>query len=90
MKVSEILEKMDAFTDEEAKRFLGGMWRKVSQISRQSLSSFENQWDGSKTWEEFKKARNKVVRECVECEILINDIKENIGQEVFTLETDIV
>ena len=89
MKVKEILEKMDSFTDDEAKRFLGGLWSKVSEISKQSFLNFQNEWDGSKTFEEFKKARNKVLKSRIECEILINDVKENLGQEVFTLETEI-
>lgn len=89
MKISEILEKMDNFTDEERVKYLKELWKKVSPISKQTLLNFENGWDGSKTFEEFKKAQNKVIRECIQMEIMINDFKEKENIEVFTMETEI-
>ncbi len=90
MKVSEILEKMDGFTGKERKKYLGGIFKKVSPISNATLKQFENEWDGSKTFEEFKVAQNKVVRECIQMEIMINDVKEKENMEVFTMDTEIV
>lgn len=89
MKISEILENMDSFTDAERTKYLGGMFKKISNISKASLSEFQRTWDGSKSFEEFKIAQNKVVRDCIGCEILINDVKEKEGLEIFTLETEI-
>ena len=90
MKIAEILEKMDDFTDDEREKYLGGIFKKVSRISSATLRNFENGWDGSKSFEEFKVAQNKVVRDCVQMEIMINDVKEEEGLEVFTMDTEIV
>jgi len=87
MKISEILKNMDNFSDDERAKYIGGLWKKVTPISKQTLINFQNNWDGSKSFEEFKKAQNKVIKECIQMEILINDVKEKENMEVFTMET---
>ena len=89
MKISEILEKLDDFTDDERQKYLGGMWKKVSRLSKGTLLNFQNEWDGGKPFDEFKKAQNKVIRDCIKMEIMINDVKEKENMEVFTMETEI-
>lgn len=89
MKVSEIMEKMDGFTDEEITKYLGGLWKKVSPISQATLNQFQAGWGGRKSFEEFKVEQNKVIKECIQMEILINDVKEQAGVEVFTMDTEI-
>jgi len=90
MKILEILDKIDNFNDNEREQYLGGMWEKVSHLSKQTLINFQNEWDGSRSFDEFKKAQNKIIRECIKLEILINDAKEKQGLEIFTMETEIV
>ena len=89
MKISEILNNLDNFNDDEREKYLGGMWKKVSPISKQTLINFQNEWDGGKSFDEFKKAQNKVIKDCIQMEIMINDVKEKEGMEVFTMETEI-
>ena len=89
MKISEILEKMEDFTDDEREKYLGGMWSKVTDVSKNTLMGFQNAWDGSKGFDAFKKEQNKLVKECIQMEIMINDVKEKNGLEVFTMETEI-
>lgn len=89
MKISEILKNMDNFSDEERVQYIKKLWEKVTPISKQTLINFQNQWDGSKSFEEFKKAQNKLIKECIKMEILINDVKVKENIEVFTMETEI-
>lgn len=90
MKIAEILEKMDNFTDNERTKYLGGIFKKVSPISNETLRQFQNDWDGNKSFKEFKVAQNKVVRDCVKMEIMINDVKGKEGLEAFTMDTEII
>jgi hypothetical protein len=89
MKIAEILEKMDDFTDDERKKYLGGMWQNVSHLSKNTLLNFQNEWNGSLDFEEFKKKQNKIIKDCIKMEIMINDIKQEQGLVIFTLDTEI-
>ena len=89
MKISEILEKMDNFTDAERVKYIGGLWEKVSYISKQTLRDFEICWDCNKTFEEFKKAQNKIIKECIQLELMTNVAKTGTPLEIFTMETEV-
>jgi len=92
MKVKEILERMADFTDEERQKYIGGLCNKVCSISKASLLNFQNSWDGTKTFDEFKTTQNKVIKECIEMEISAIGTKirkRNFNLEPLTLETEI-
>jgi len=68
MTIKDVLDKMNNFTDDERKNILAKMWALMSPISRNSLMNFQNNWDSTKSFDEFKKEQNKVYKECIKLE----------------------
>lgn len=69
MKVKEILDKMDDFSDEGRERYLMPLLSDLTAVSQHQIIVFQDNWDGTKSFEEFKKAQNKEIRDCVEMEL---------------------
>ena len=75
MKIKEILEKMDDFTEEEREKLLGKLIGMFTPESIGTITNFQNNWIDSdkakgiqRSFEEFTKAQNNVVRDCVKIE----------------------
>lgn len=59
---------MDNFTDEERKTIIGALWKQMSPVSHQTLLKFQNTWDSSRSFLEFRVEQNKKIKECVKLE----------------------
>lgn len=80
MTVKEVCEKLDLFTDDERIKYVGALWKLLSQVSREALMEFERNWDGTKGFTEFIKAQAQEIRRCIVLEIC------QLGQTVRMLE----
>ena len=92
MTVKEIYDQIDSFDDDKRKTFLGGLCKKLSSLSMQTLRNFENTWDGSGGFEEFCKLQAKKFKVCIEFEIgsVGHAVRMSQGLEPLTWETEIV
>ena len=91
MKIEEILKKMDGFSDKERGTILRSLLNKLCPVSKNQLISFQSGWDGSRAFEEFKEAQNKVIKECVGMEVseIGSLVREKLGLPPISLETEI-
>jgi hypothetical protein len=69
MKLSEIRDKMDGFTEDERAKYLVPLLRNFSPPSKSQMANFQNRWDGSRSFEEFVSAQNNEIRLCIEMEL---------------------
>ena len=67
MTIKELLENLGGMGSEREKPLLRLM-KELSPVSISSLMKYQADWNSEKTWEEFKEAQNKLVKECVELE----------------------
>lgn len=91
MKIKEILKKMNGFSDKERGAILKSLLNKLCPVSLNQMSSFQSDWDGERTFEEFKEEQNKVLRYCVEMETseIGSLVREEMGLSPISLETEI-
>jgi hypothetical protein len=75
MKVKELLDKLDELTDEEREKWLLKLADRFSPESLGTIMNFQREWVQSdksqgiqRPFDEFKKAQNKVIRDCVKLE----------------------
>lgn len=91
MNITEIVEKMDGFTDEQRLKYLTFVAGKFCKVSNASLQKFQFCWDGNRPWEEFAMEQNKVIRECIACEntSVGEDIRKIQGLEKWDMNWEI-
>jgi hypothetical protein len=89
MTIAELLEKMDAFTDEERKKYLGALLNMLTPVSNQTIVEFQQKWDGSKPFNEFIEAQNRELKTCVGLEMteLGTAVRQRFGLEPITRAT---
>lgn len=79
MTVQEVLDQMDSWKDEERNQ-LGPLLNVLCGVSQQTLRQFQNEWDGSKPYDEFVVAQNAEIRKCVELEM--SSVGATVRQEL--------
>lgn len=91
MKIKEILEKIDSLTEDERGKYLGSLVNELTPVSKTTLCNFQEFWDGKRSFEEFKKEQNEVIKHCVkiECSYLGKIIRKKLGLKDLTLDTEI-
>lgn len=93
MTVQEIVDGLDTFTDGERVKYINPLTEMFSSVSISSLQEFQRKWDGDRTFAEFMKAQNEVIRECVKCEVSqsIGDVVRSIqGLKPLKMSTEVV
>lgn len=99
MKVKEILEKMDDFTDEERQKWLGKLMGMLSQLSVATIRNFQEDWINSdkakniqRPFDEFTKAQNNAIRDCIKIETsrLGLMVRSTIGLPPLDLELELI
>ena len=68
MTIKDVLDNMDSWQEEERNQ-LHGVMDRLCGVSLQTLREFQITWDGTKSFEEFRVAQNKVIRDCIEIEL---------------------
>lgn len=68
MTVTDVLEQLDTL-DGEGRAILVRLTNRLTPISVRTLHEFQANWDGDKSWEEFRVAQNDVIRKCVSTEM---------------------
>lgn len=71
MKANEVLEKIDAFTEDERAEILPNVIEAFSPPSKATLDEFMSEWLPTKTYEEFVLAQNKSIKKCIQLEMSI-------------------
>lgn len=92
MKVKEIKENINTFTEEERISILPKLIDKMSIISKNQLMNLQVEWDTDRPFEEFIIEQNKQIIICIDCETSNNLGKiasEISGNKQLTLETEI-
>jgi len=82
---------MDTFSDEDRKKYLGKLCANLTPISKQHIRWFQLDWDKSKSYSEFKKEQNEIIRMCLKIELSISgkDVRTLAGMDVLTLNSDL-
>lgn len=84
---------LEEFLKEDSDRKKWGMplFKLACPITHKTITQFQKDWDGSKSFEEFVVEQNKVIKECFEKEVsdVGADIRKTLGLEPITLETRI-
>jgi len=90
LRISEILEQLDAIPDGERRGRLEPLLKVFSPVSLTLLAIFQDTQENLvKTYQEFVVDQNKVIRVCVSQEIERTDVRARYGLPVLTLETEI-
>jgi hypothetical protein len=89
MNIYELVEKIDLFTDKEREKYISKIWNMFSTLSKNEILNFQNKWDSSKSFDEFKMEQNKLIRECIsiECSIVGEVVREKENLEKFDMMT---
>jgi hypothetical protein len=67
--IDEFLERLDSIEDSKRENFIKPIVTEFCDLSKRQLSKFQLEWDfDNKTFEEFKIAQNKQIKECIEIE----------------------
>lgn len=90
MKIKDLLEQLDTLNEKDRVLWVTQLCILLTPVSIKTLQSFQNQWEGG-TYEEFVKAQNVVIRECVQIETTPfgEDVRGVMGFEPLSLETEI-
>ena len=98
MKVRELLDKLDELTEEEREKWLLKLADRFTPESLGSIMNFQREWVSSdkaqgimRPFEEFKKAQNQIIRNCVKMEEskLGAHIRANRGLPRWDMEADL-
>jgi hypothetical protein len=71
MKIRELLEKLDGLEEDEREKWIYKLMGKFTPESLGTIINFQNEWmsvDTERPWEDFIKAQNKVILDCVKLE----------------------
>ena len=74
--VREIIDQMEDMNDSDRAKYLRNLTERMTPMSYQSIVDFQQSWDGSKSFEEFKKAQEKVIKAAITMEL------SDIGKEM--------
>lgn len=98
MKVKELLDQLDELSDDEREKGLLKLANRFTPESLGSIMNFQNEWVHSdkaqgiqRPFEEFKKAQNKIIRDCVKMEEsrLGAHVRVNRGLPRWDMEADL-
>ena len=98
MKLKDIVEKMDAFTDDERQKYLGALHKTLCPMSHQTLQEFQDDWfskdpaSDKETFLMFVKEQNKIFRQCIDLEVsstLGATVRKRFCLEPITMDTEI-
>ena len=91
MKLKEVLEKLDTFSDSDRKKYCTVLMEMATNMTQGTLQKFQEKWDIAKPFPEFKAAQNKELRNCFEMEAskLGAEIRKMQRLPVLNMETDI-
>lgn len=91
MTVREFMEKLPTMDEVERKTLIQNLWPRLTLLSRNTMLRFQATWDGSQSWEEFRKSQDEELLECLKLEVseIGKDVHNIIGGEPLTLETEI-
>ena len=69
MTVQDVKENLAKYTTEERAEHLGKLIKLFSGVSHSTLQQFQKTWDGTRTFEEFRKAQDIVIVKCIDLEV---------------------
>ena len=90
MNIKTFLDEFESWEGDDRKK-MNPMLNMLSPLSEGELRAFQDRWDSSHPYDEFVKAQNKKIRQCIELELgaLGTQIRTTIGLDPLTLETEI-
>lgn len=89
MTVKEVRENLSTYSDEDREGPLTALTKILSGVSMATLREFQNSWDGSKGFSEFRKAQDGKIAECIDLELSSTGkiVREELGLEPLLLTT---
>lgn len=69
MTVQDVKENLEKYSTEERAEPLGKLIKILSGVSLSTLQQFQQTWDGSRTFEEFRKAQDAEIGKCIDLEV---------------------
>lgn len=92
MTVKEIYDGLTTFSEKDRVRYVGGLCKVLSPLSKGTLMDFQNSWDGNKLAEEFFQAQAETIKTCIKLEIgpLGETVRQVKGLDPLTWETEIL
>ncbi len=88
MTLAYFLENFDKIDLSQREKFIRPVAKHLCIVSRATLADFQATWDGDKSFEDFVKAQNQVIRKCIEIEIsfLGQAVRKTLNLEPFPEE----
>ena len=90
MNIQHVLDNFRTWKDSERKQ-LSPVFAMLSGVSKKTLMTFQNNWDGSEGYDAFVKAQNDQIETCIRLELSETGriVREKLGLDPLTLETEI-
>lgn len=69
MTIKDFYDRLDSFNNEERRKYVIALFKMLTEFSMMEMQDFQDDWDPSKSFEEFRLAQNIVIRRCIQYEL---------------------
>lgn len=88
LKIKDFAEKVGGLEEGDRALACANLYRRFSEVTRIDLQLFQKYWDGSKPFEEFRDAQNKVFIRCLEHELSDTGIVDRKAYDLAPLDPE--
>lgn len=89
--LQQFIDRIHSFTGDERAEYIPRVMDRLSQVSYNQLLNFQNSWDGTRPFDEFRKEQDKEIVLCIKMEVndLGKAVRDMYGLDPITLQTEI-
>ncbi|KKL07410.1 hypothetical protein LCGC14_2586290 [marine sediment metagenome] len=69
MILAELKEKLGTLSENDRAAYVAKLYKLLSEVSKQTLINFQQNWDSCKSFKDFVAAQNKVIQLCIQLEL---------------------